>query len=279
VRGRTARAWTATAAIAATWIALPAGAQAQALDDRFWAEASLYWPAVDTDIRADNLATANPGTEIDFESDLDLSDRKTLPAVLVGARLGSGFSIVGEYFRVKRSNSATIDREIVIDDVTYPVDAVLDASFASDVYRLSIGWAFARGENYEAGAVLGLHATDFEVSLAGQGSVNGQPLSNEVRRKDVLAPLPTLGVFGSWEVMEDLTLNGRFDFMSLGIDDFDGRLINVQANLVYRVFDNVGIGVGYRYVDYRVDVDNEDWIGRADYAFNGPHVLLQVGFR
>ena len=260
-------------------IALPAPAQAQALDDRFWAEASLFWASVDSDVRVDNLLTDSPGTEIDIESDLDLDDREILPAITVGARLGSGFSISAEYFRVDRSATRTLERDIVIDDVTYPASAEVESSFSSDVYRLWVGWAFARGDDYEFGAALGFHATDFTFALEGQGSVNGAPFSTQVRRTDVLAPLPTLGLFGSWEIMDDLTLSGRIEFMSLGIDDFDGRLFNAQANLTYRIFDNVGLGLGYRFVDYRVDVEKDDWVGRAEYAFNGPQVLLQVGFR
>ncbi|MGZ8360298.1 MAG: hypothetical protein ACXWUX_07235 [Allosphingosinicella sp.] len=263
----------------AGWMALPAAAQAQAIDDRFWAEGSLYWPAVNTNVRLDNLTTANPGTEIDFESDLDLADRETLPAFTAGARLGGGWSIIAEYFSVDRSGSATLARDIIVDDVVYPTNATVEGEFSSDVYRLAVGWAFARGENYEVGGALGLHATDFEVAISGQGSVNGTPFQSVARRRDVLAPLPTLGLFGTVEVAPQVTLGARVDFMSLGIDDYDGRLINFQASAVYRIFENVGVGVGYRYVDYRVDVEKTDWVGRVRYRFSGPNVFLQVGFR
>jgi hypothetical protein len=259
--------------------ALPATARAQALDDRFWVEGSFFWPAVDTEIRIDNLATANPGTDIDIESDLDLDDRDSLPAFLAGARLGGGFSIVGEYFAVGRSGSTTLQRDITIDDVTYPATATIESGFDSDVYRLSVGWAFARGPDYEFGGSLGVHATDFEFSLSGTGSVNGGTASTQVRRRDVLAPLPTLGLFGSYQVAPGLTLGGRVDFMSLGIDDYDGRMLNLQANLVYRFADNFGVGIGYRHVDYRVDVEKNDWVGRADYKFSGPNIFVQIGFR
>jgi hypothetical protein len=99
-----------------------------------------------------------------------------------------------------------------------------------------------------------------------------------VRRRDVLAPLPTLGLFGTYEIANNLTLGGRVDFMSLGIDDYDGRLLNLLANLIYRFIENAGIGIGFRHVDYRVDVEKNDWVGRADYKFSGPTVFLSLGF-
>jgi hypothetical protein len=258
--------------------ALPGAAQAQALTDRFWAEGALFWPKVDTEIRIDNTQTDRPGTDIDVESDLDLSDRKTLPAILVGARIGSGFSLVGEYFSVGRSGTNVLERDIVIDDVTYPANATIESQFDSDVYRFSVGWAFLRGPNYEAGASLGVHATDFTFELSGSGTVNGTTFATQVRRRSVLAPLPTLGLFGTYQVAPGWTIGARVDFMSLSIGDYDGRLINAQASVVYRFTNNIGVGAGYRLVDYRVDVEKDNWVGRADYQFSGPNIFVQVGF-
>ncbi|XHS00857.1 hypothetical protein ACFB49_24580 [Sphingomonas sp. DBB INV C78] len=253
-------------------------AQAQALQDRFWLEASAYWPNVDTKIEVSSVQRPDVGTEIDFEQDLDLTDRKTLPAFFAGARLGSNFSVGLEYYSLSRKGEQVIDRDITFDDVTYPVNANVSSKFTTDVYRLTVGYAFLRKENYEFGAALGLHATDFEVKLEGQGSVGGAASSVQARKRDVLAPLPTIGLFGAWEIAPKLTINGRVDYLSLKIDDYDGRLINAQAAISYRFHKNIGAGVMYRYVDYRVDVDKENWQGRVSYEFSGPSIFLQVGF-
>lgn len=34
----------------------------------------------------------------------------------------------------------------------------------------------------------------------------------------------------------------------------------------------------WRYVNYRVDVDKDNWAGRMKYRFSGPAVFMQVGF-
>jgi len=90
--------------------------------------------------------------------------------------------------------------------------------------------------------------------------------------------MPTIGLFASYEVMPRLTLGGRLDFLSLGIDDYDGRLINAQAQLAYRFMKNIGAGVMYRYVDYRVDVEKERYTGRLTYSFSGPALFIEAGF-
>lgn len=141
-----------------------------------------------------------------------------------------------------------------------------------------IGYAFLRGRNYELGGALGVHATDVEVALEGQASIGGASQQFERRSRDVLAPLPTLGVFGTVEIAPRLTLGGRVDYLSLNIGDYDGELINAQASIVYRLLDNVEIGLGYRFVDYQVDVTRERLVGRFEYQFHGPSVFLQLGF-
>ena len=273
----TQRVGLTVAALGAFVSATPAGAQA--LTDDFWLEAAAYWPDVDTEVQISSVDDNTIGTVIDLEQDLNLDERKFLPSVTAGARLGSGFSVIFDYYSLGRSGSVAIDRDIIFDDVTYPLNAVVESEFNTDIYRFTIGYAFARGDNYEIGGAIGLHATDFEVALTGQGTVAGNPVqSTQTRRRSALAPLPTLGFFGTWEVAPRLTVGGRIDYLSLSIDDYDGRLINTQATIVYRLWENVGVGLMYRYVDYRLEVEKNDYLGRIEYKFNGPAVFLQLGF-
>jgi hypothetical protein len=253
-------------------------ASAQALQDRFWLQVSAYYPKIDTDLRLAPATNPDGGTEIDLEDDLDLDGREIVPAINAGARIGGRFSIIADYYRLDRDTTAVIDRSITVEDVTYPVNATVTAGFGSDVYRLSIGYAFLRRDDVELGGSIGLHATDFTISLEGQGTVGTAPLSNQIRRHDFLAPMPTIGLFGTWEVAPNLTLGGRIDWLSLGLGDYDGRLFNTQASVSYRFARNFGAGIMFRYVDYRVDVEKPDYVGRFTYSFAGPAAFIEIGF-
>ena len=257
---------------------LAAPAQAQALEDDFWLQVSGFWANVDTDVRVAPIADPDAGTEIDLESDLNLDESALLPAVFAGARLGGGFSVGAEYYSLGRDGPITLERDIVFQDVTYPATVDVTTGFDTDVYRFTVGYAFVRNENLEIGAALGLHATDISLSISGEGSVGGAARQIETRRTEFLAPLPTIGLFATYEPMPRLTLGARVDFLSLSIDDYDGRLINAQASVAYRLFRNVGVGILYRFVDYRVDVEKTNYVGRFDYEFSGPAVFLEIGF-
>lgn len=266
-------------ALLAFAVAAATSAQAQTPGDRLWAEVGVYGPKVDSRARVETSGTGPIGTALDLEADLGLDRRESLPSILIGGRLDSRITVFAEYYALEREGRVSLARDINFDGATYPAQAAVESSLDSDVYRLLIGYSFIRRARFEMGAALGVHATDFEVAVAGEASVGNAGVQTTVRRRDLLAPLPTLGFYGSMEVAPRLFLGKRFDFMSLKIADYDGRLVNAQINLSYRPFDRVGVGIGYRHVNYRVDVEKERWQGRLRYKFSGPNIFLQVGFR
>ena len=262
---------------ATTALSVTAPVHAQSLDDKYWVEISGYWPDLDSHVRIQSKVAPAIATEIDLESDLALSDRKTLPAVTAGVRLGRRWVLGAEYYTLSRTATRALQRDIVFDDVTYRLGASVSSKFDSDIYRLTVGYDFIRHRKFQLGAALGFHVTDFDIELSGQASANASGVAT-VRKHQLLAPLPTIGASGSAKLVPRLTLSGRFDWLQIKIGDYDGRLINTQAALTYRFLKNVGLGVAYRYVDYRLNVDKDRWNGRLTYRFNGPAVFLQVGF-
>jgi len=271
LRGILASATVAAAAAAA------APAVAQPLDAKYWAEASAYFPSIDTEV---NIARPGmPGTDVDVESDLNLDKNETLGAAALGARFADRWVVVGEFYALDRTGSRTLGRDLTIDGAVYPVGATLDSKLQSDVYRVTVGYTFLRNESGELGAAIGLHATDFEFQVEGQARATGNTLFNTTRRREFLAPLPTLGLYGTYEPMPNVVLNGRVDYLSLKVGDYDGGILNVQASVAYRVTEGIELGAAYRFVSYDLDIDKDNYSARIDYDFSGPSVFLRFSFR
>ena len=273
-----------TAALALTGVAAAAclaaaPACAQALGDKYWVEAGAYWAGVSSEARIEPDHPLIPGTTIDFESDLDLDDSEALPSITAGTRLGGSWSIEGEYYSLAREGTRRLGRTIRFDDTVFALDTEVTSKFASDVYRLTVGYAFVRSKDAEVGGALGVHATDFDIELAGQASVNGTPVvGGVIRRKTVFVPLPTVGLFGTAEIAPKVVVNARIDYLSLSIDRYAGRLINAQAAASYRVTRHLDLGAMWRSVDYRLDVERRRWQGRVRYKFNGPELFARLVF-
>lgn len=257
-------------------IAQPAAAQA--LDDRAWIQIAGYSADIDTHARVNSVLGQQVGTEIDFESDLAMDDNKFLPSVSAGWRVTDRFIIGADFYSLDRDASTTIGRELVFDDVVFPASVTVDSEMNTDVYRLTLGYSFVKNDVWEAGASLGLHATDFDLRLQGEARVGNAAINTELRQKQFLAPLPTVGLYANWEIYPQVTVNGRVDYMSLSYGDYDGDITNAQISVSYRFHRNVGIGAMYRFVDYGVDVTKDDWTGRMDYEFSGPAVYLEFAF-
>lgn len=253
------------------------GAQAQTLADDYWINAQAFYPRVDTSVRATANTSEAIGTDIDLESDLDMDRKEVLPAVSAGARFGR--VVVGaDFFRLKRSGEVGLSRDIEFDGTLYPVSAQVKSGFSSDIYRLTVGYAFISKPDVEIGAALGLHATNFTVSLSGEASSGEGSLEATARRKEVFAPLPTVGLFATWQLAPRTEASGRIDYLSLKIGDYDGKLVNIQAGVNYRIVDHASLGLAYRYVDYRLGIEKDAWSGRVRYKLRGPALIVQASF-
>jgi len=255
-----------------------AAAQAlDTLDQRLWLRVGAFHPRIDTSARVDTADGTVVGTDLNFEG-LGLARRKTLPTMLLGARLGSSWRAEFEVFRLSRSGSATLDAQIVVEDTTYPATARIDTRFVSDIYRLSGGYSFVHSARVELGAVFGLHVTRFDLGLDGIGSVAGQPAARSTEQRRQTVPLPTLGLYGALAFAPKWQATGRADYFSLSHGGYDGRLINAQANLLYRLVPQVALGLGWRFDDYRVEADRSAFSGRVDYRFQGPQAIVEASF-
>ncbi|MCW6536114.1 hypothetical protein [Sphingomonas lycopersici] len=257
---------------------LPATVSAQTLDNNYWLSVMAFFPRVDTDVRVAAAKQADIGTAIDFENDLALDKDEILPSLTAGARFGR--AIVGaDFYKLNRKGTVNLARDISFDGVVYPANVQVRSGVDSQIYRFTVGYAFVQTPSVELGAAVGAHVTRFAMSIAGNARVGNQGTPDmQERRRDVLAPLPTLGAFVTWKIAPRVELNGRFDWLSLKIDDYNGRLLNTQVGVNYAVAENLALGVAYRYVDYRLGIDKPVWNGQVRYKLYGPALLLQASF-
>ena len=96
--------------------------------------------------------------------------------------------------------------------------------------------------------------------------------------RDTLVPLPTAGPVRHLQDIGPLALRGRVEFLSLEYEDYDGPLVNWMAAVDWRFARNWGAGIGYRYVDYNLEVAKSDFRGELSYTFKGPTLFVNAAF-
>lgn len=258
-----------------------ASAQGGAADvgHRMWMQLGAFRPHIDSVFRFDSVRTAGPGTSIDGERDLGLADSETVGSLLLGVRLRDRWHVEFEYFELDRSaQTSTRERNLAVGDTSFGLSAQLASAFASAVYRLTAGYSFIRSPRAEVGLALGLHATDFSVSLEGTGTVDGTNVARRREQQEVLLPLPTGGLYARFAFSRSWVAQARVDWFSLTYDGYEGALWNAQANLLYRLGRDVAVGIGYRLNGYEVKAERSNWRGEVDYRYHGPQILVEVGF-
>ncbi len=91
-------------------VSLVIGFTANAANDSSWDRVTVsvagFVPNINTSVRFDTV-TLQPGTELDLESDLNLTDSETLYQVMVTAQLTDRVSIDASYFQLGRTSNTT----------------------------------------------------------------------------------------------------------------------------------------------------------------------------
>lgn len=265
------------AAIAGLTLPLGAPLSAQEIDPdpRFWAEAGVYFPNTETTVTL-SLPDSDTGTEISLEDDLGFDTGVDSFDLTIGAKIDDDFFIEASFFDLDRTTSFTLDRTITVEDAVFDVGAAIGSEFSSQIYRVTIGYKIVSNPEWDLSVALGAHLTDFTFGIAGAASVNGAGVSGVERGQDFLAPLPTIVGQAKFRPIKWLELRGRADYLDLTIDQYNGRLVNLEASATAAVTNNIAVGAAYRYTNYRLDIDATRFDGRIEYEFDGPRVFLRV---
>ncbi len=246
-------------------------AEGEYQSNRFFVMLGGFWPDIDTSVRIDGNG-GRIGTQLDFESDLGLSDRDTLFTAGAGMRIGERHYIDILYFDLSRSSAHEIERTIDVGDQTFTAQATLNTYFNTEVFRLSYGYAFVSSEKHLLLGQIGAHYTRVG---AGLRLSNDRAVSAEA---DSDIPLPVLGLVYNYHITPKFSLNLRGQIFRLEFDDIDGALDNLSASLSYGFTEHFSVFGGFNYYSMDIDTEQDHWNGSFDFGYQGPWLGLTYGF-
>ena len=258
---------------------LPAGAQANYLWPKFSLTAGSYSASAENTIRID-ASTTVAGTEIELERDLDLPDDQSLAAFGLDWGFAERHSLGFRYYSYDRDGSRSIDRTFVIDDVTYPVGARLDATFDTTSIEAFYDYWFLRRDNFGLAGSLGLVYLSLDASITGT-AVFGSSGTTETRQvsasTDLPVPMIGLAVKGSPWSRVVLYADGRY-LPTVEIEDIDGEAASYSVGADFYLLGAFAVGVSYDGTFYKVDLDRSSWRGSVDLTTEGWNGYVRVSF-
>jgi hypothetical protein len=182
-------------------------------------------------------------------------------------------------FSLSRERNDVLHEDIHWGDATYPVDAEVRAEFSFEVVEIAYEYAFRRGERYELCASMGIHYTRLDASLEATAEASNGTLSEDLSGAGrVHAPLPVIGLSGTWSLSHDLWLEASAQFFALSVEEYDGYLERYGASLSWQPRSWLGIGVGYNLFAVDVEVANNGFNGALDWRYGGPMLFYRASF-
>jgi hypothetical protein len=247
------------------------------LEAPFVLSLGTYFVNTDTEIGL-NGSAGQGGTIIDLEGDtgMDDSSRFRIDGLW---RIGGGrHHLRAMYFDVNRDGSRQIDRELVVGDTVYPVNATVSAEFKGKILEVAYEYAFVKREALEVAASIGAHALSVDFGISGNGLVNGRPVAAAAETGDTNAPLPVVGLRAMWRFADDWYLDAQGQWFSVKLDDVDGSLSDLRIGVTWLFSEHFGAGVGWNRFTVDFDASKRSFDGTFDWRYQGAQVFVTTAF-
>lgn len=248
-----------------------------ALEDTFHVALGTFIVNTDTTLRLDGEA-GEQGTDIDWEKNFGEGDvyRFRLDGYW---RFADRHKLRALVFSSSRSDSRTFDEDITWEGETFPASATIEGKVKFSIYELAYEYAFVRRSSYELAASIGVHYTDYEVSLGATVTGGGGAVDRRIERGgSVGAPLPVVGVRGTWLLSPTFSIDASGQYFALTYGDIDGDLQNYRVLLNWQPQRWLGLGIGYDHFSFDVRVDSNNFRGKMDWAYHGPMIFYSASF-
>ncbi len=255
-----------------TWLVLllvaTSAANAQE-DPRFSITLGAFFTDRDSQTKIDG--DAGSGTDVDLESDLGLERTDTVFRVDGYWRFAEKHRFDISAFDLSRSASKQIERDIIWNDTTYPINTTVDAELDLAIYKAAYTWMFLKRDRSFLGATAGLYVADIGTTLSGSSG-------GSVESSGVTAPLPVIGLRGEYRFAERWSLRGSGEFFAIEYDAYDGSLYDLFIGLDFSATETISVGVGVNSVQLDIGVTKSNFQGDLDWQYDGAMAYLKFDF-
>ncbi len=242
--------------------------------EKYRVSIGTFLPVSNTNISVD-IKGGVAGQEIDFERDLGFNQTQLTFQANFQWRISRRSRINLNYYNIPRKSTYNIQKDIIFNDIVYPVSASINSYFNTAIYQISYGYAILAKPNYEFGVLIGTHLVGGEVGMAinnPNGSISG---SSDF---GFTAPVPDLGIWGGYAFSDRFAVNLEFTYLALTTGDVTGRILSYNALFVYRATGKLDVSLGYSGLNFSVDVYKTNAEGHFKWSYNGPSLGVTYSF-
>ena len=217
---------------------------------------------------------------IDLEDDIGYDPEVSAGFIRGWYRVGDNHRIALTYAPVTRTSLIVSEKDIEIGDDIIKAGAGMAWDTQNRLLDVSYIYSFFRRPNIELGLSAGVYwlRNETEVLVAGEVQSPNEPAP--IFRADyknsfkLHAPLPILGVAGEYEINPSWRLNGELRYLSVTIDEYDGRVFNAVLGTDYYFTKSLGVGLTLSSFSLEVDVESLILNGALKWSYNGAQLYV-----
>ena len=272
--------------VATTWIlalGFAGAASAQTETNHLWPTFAVavgsYQVSSSDEIRIEGTID-RLGQEVDLGQEFGLGDRESVFGGNFQWAFADKHSLGLATYALKRDASRSIERDIEIGDVVFPVGASASIEFKQTFIEATYDYWFLRRENFGVGASFGLVylSLDAKAQASYRFGNSGQTTTVQESASTDL-PVPMIGMVAKGSPWPWLVLHGGLRYLpSVTVDKYSGEAASYAVGADFYVWGPLAIGAAYSGTIYKADVDDSGWNGSVDLAYEGAEIYLRAGF-
>lgn len=215
--------------------------------------------------------SAFPGTEIDLEDTLGLSDGETILQFDAIFRISEFHRIEIGYFDVARSGVATLQDPIMFGDELFAAGTTVNSSTKTNILRLGYAYSLINDMQKELGFMAGVHYSRLRTEIFA-------PATGQRDATDASVPLPLIGAHGSIAIGRQAALAARLHFFRMDFDRYKGLMNYATLELQRRFGETFSVGLAYNYLEMNLDSRDDDFTGAIQVRHHGPVLFVTASF-
>jgi len=215
------------------------------------------------------------GVSINPIDAFDLETKQSVLRLDGHYRFNTEHALTFSVYSIKAQGNKILEKDVNWQDedgneITIPVGSSVDTSLDYDIFKVGYLWTFYHTDKIDLAVGAGLHLTRVAVGLDASVSYVG----NEVRDVKSTLPMPVLAYELAYRVTPKFQWYVKSEFFALKFDTWDGIYTDASLGMEYRVFDQVGLGLGLGSNSLKVIEKTSDYTFNYDNRITG--VLVYV---
>jgi len=234
------------------------------LSSKFTVDAGVFFPDSDFELTVEGSIPIEGEDPIDFGRTFGSSADSKAGSLQFTWRFGEKWSLWGQYIEFEDSvASAVLEEDVIWGDYTFGAGTGVAAGSGNAVTRVYFGRHFRGTDHSEFGIGFGVHILDIDAFIAGNAIVNGVPngFSQVVAKTSGL--LPDIGAWYIHAFSPRWAVKTRLDWLGADIGKYDGYILNFALGVNFQMFEHVGVGLNYNWLELDARVNDDPWRGEV----------------